>query len=118
MIPVNIDSCFQNYSFNKIFPYTLNVCYPAGIAQIADGISFKIYPNPNPGNFTVSVSSVDHVNGTLSVVDQLGRVIRSQNIDVTGTQQIPLDLGYISTGAYLVIINTGQNKVIKQFVVR
>ena len=118
MVPVNIDSCFQNYSFNKVFPYTLNVCYPAGVSQIADGISFNIYPNPNQGNFTVNVSSVDHVNGTLSVVDQLGRVIKSQSIDVTGTQQIPLDLGYISTGAYLIIINTGQNKSIKQFVVR
>ena len=118
MIPVNIDSCFQNYNFSKVFPYTLNVCYPAGVSQIADGINFNIYPNPNQGIFTVNVSSVDHITGTLSVVDQLGRVIRSQNIDVTGTQQIPMDLGYISTGAYLLIMNTGQNKSIKQFVVR
>lgn len=117
-IPINIDTCMQNYSFAKIFPYSLNVCYPAGISQVTEGINLSIYPNPNQGHFTVSISSADRVSGTMTVLDQLGRVLRSQNIDVTGTQQIPLDMGSISAGAYLLMIHTGQNRSVKQFIVR
>ena len=110
--------CMQNYDFSKIFPFSLNVCYPAGVSQVTEGINLSIYPNPNQGNFTVTVSSSDRVNGTMSILDQLGRVIRVQNIDVTGTSQIPLDLGNVSAGAYLLMINTGENRSVKQFIVR
>jgi hypothetical protein len=117
-IPINVDTCMQNYNFAKIFPYSLNVCYPAGISQVTEGINLSIYPNPNQGIFTMSISSADRVNGTMSVLDQLGRVLKTQSIDVTGTQQIPLDLGGISAGAYLLMINTGQSRSVKQFIVR
>jgi hypothetical protein len=113
-----IRQCEQNYNFTKIFPFSLNVCYPAGISQVTEGINLSIYPNPNQGNFTVTVSSSNHISGTMSVLDQLGRVIKVQNINVTGTSQIYLDLGNVSAGAYLLMINTGESKSVKQFIVR
>jgi hypothetical protein len=54
----------------------------------------------------------------MSILDQLGRVIKTQNIDVTGTRQIALDLGEISAGAYILMINTAQSKSVKQFIVK
>ena len=54
----------------------------------------------------------------MSVSDQLGRVITSQRIDVTGTKQLPIELGNLSPGAYLLEINTGGGRSVKQFIVR
>jgi hypothetical protein len=113
-----IDTCLQNYTFSKTFPYSLNVCYPAGISEVTEGINLSIYPNPNQGNFTVTVASANRVSGTMSVLDQLGRTVKTQSIDVTGAKQIPLDLGNVSAGAYLLMITTGENRSVKQFIVR
>jgi hypothetical protein len=113
-----IRQCMTNYSFTKVFPFSLSVCYPAGVSDVTEGVALTIYPNPNQGNFTVTVSSSERVNGTMSILDQLGRVIKTQNIDVTGTRQIALDLGEISAGAYILMINTAQSKSVKQFIVK
>ena len=111
-------TCMTNYSFTNIYPYSLNVCYPAGISQITDGVDLRIYPNPNQGTFTVALSSSARIIGTMSVLDQLGRILYTENIDMTGAKQIPLDLGNISAGAYILMINTGDSKSMKQFIVR
>ena len=111
-------TCMTNYNFTKIFPYSLDVCYPAGVSQVAAGLNLNIYPNPNQGIFTVTLSSASRVAGTMSVVDQLGRVINTQSIDVTGTKQISLNLGNVSAGAYMLMINTDAGRSVKQFIVK
>jgi hypothetical protein len=112
------DTFIQNFDFSRVYRYAVDVCYPAGINQITDGVTLNIYPNPNQGNFTVTVSSSSRVSGTMSVVDQLGRVISTQSIDVTGTKQVGLNLGNISAGAYLLMINTVEGRSVKQFIVK
>ena len=113
----NIDSCVSG-DLGAYLHYNLNVCYPVGINNVSGDVSLNIYPNPNQGIFTVTVSSANHIVGTMSVSDQLGRVITSQRIDVTGTKQLPIELGNLSPGAYLLEINTGGGRSVKQFIVR
>jgi hypothetical protein len=113
-----IHRCMTNYNFAKVFPYSLDVCYPAGISQISENIDLNIYPNPNQGNLTVTIASSNHISGTMSVLDQLGRVVHTQNIDMTGSRLIPLELGDISAGAYLLMITTGDSRSVKQFIVK
>jgi hypothetical protein len=114
----SIDTCIQNFKFTSAFPYTLNVCYPQGINTVDQKVSFNIYPNPNQGTFTVTVSSAYAVSGTMSVVDQLGRTIMSQSIEVNGSKQIALNLGDISAGAYILMINTPESRSVKQFIIK
>jgi len=112
-----IDSCVSG-DLGAYLHYNLNVCYPAGINNVSGDVSLNIYPNPNQGVFTVTVSSANHITGTMSVSDQLGRIIKTQNIDVTGTKQLPMELGNLSAGAYLLEINTGGGRSVKQFIVK
>jgi len=112
-----IDSC-QSGDLGAYLKYTLSVCWPAGINNISSDLSLNIYPNPNQGTFTVTVSSANHIFGMMSVVDQLGRIVNSQSIDVTGTKQIPLEMGNLSSGVYMLEINAGGSRSVKQFVVK
>ena len=112
------DSCLNNFNLSRVFPYSLNVCYPTGINEVLDGVSLDIYPNPNQGAFTVTISAADHTGGEMIVIDQLGRSIYSQSIDVTGTKQIPLALGHVAPGIYMLVIHTLSGKSVKQFIIK
>jgi hypothetical protein len=116
------DSCFPVYNFSNAFPYKLIVDTAStshvGISEIASGLDLNIFPNPNQGNFTVNISSMTSITGTMSVVDQLGRVLHTQSIDVAGTKQVPLELGDIAPGAYLLMINAEGARSVKQFIVK
>ena len=115
-----VDSVFPKFNFASVYPYKLNVkAAPTnGISEVAAGVDLNIFPNPNQGNFIVSISSTTTLNGTLSIVDQLGRTITTQSIEVAGTKQIPLELGNIAQGAYLLVINAEGSRSVKQFIVR
>jgi hypothetical protein len=108
----------MNVSFTQVYPYKLSVCYPAGVAEISEGVALNIYPNPNQGTFTVSVSSADHIGGQLTIVDQLGRTIHAQDMDVTGTKQISVDLGRVSPGIYVLMMNTANGRTVRSFSVK
>jgi hypothetical protein len=112
-----IDSC-QSGNLGSYLKYSLNVCNPAGINNVSSDLSLNIYPNPNQGAFTVTVSSASHITGMMSVLDQLGRIVNAQSIDVTGTKQIPLEMSNLSSGVYLLEINAGGSRSVKQFVVK
>jgi hypothetical protein len=112
-----VDTC-MNVSFTQVYPYKLSVCYPAGVAEISEGVALNIYPNPNQGTFTVSVSSADHIGGQLTIVDQLGRTIHAQDMDITGTKQISVDLGRVSPGIYVLMMNTANGRTVRSFSVK
>lgn len=111
------DTCMA-YSFTNSFPDTLKVCGNLGVNSISQDLNLSIYPNPNQGNFTVTISSVSAISGTVSVMDELGRIITTENVEVTGTKQIPLELGNVTPGAYLLVLNSQNGRSVKQFIVK
>jgi hypothetical protein len=104
-------------TLSRFFPYSLQVCNAAGISEVLNGVNLAIYPNPNQGTFTVTLSTADRLTGDLMIMDELGRTIHTESVDVTGTKHISLDLGNIAAGSYLLVINTAGGKSVKQFVV-
>ena len=118
VLGLNIDSC-QSGNLGSYISYSLKVCFGVGVLEINTGaVGLNIYPNPNQGAFTVTVSSAEHTSGQMSVLDQLGRSIHTQEIDVTGTKQIPIELGNISAGVYVLMVNTANGKTVREFVVK
>lgn len=113
----NFDTCL-NYTFTRSYPDTIYVCNPSGVSEISQNLNLSLYPNPNQGTFTVSISSATHVSGTMIVTDQIGRAIYNQSLDVIGTKQIPLELGNIAPGVYMLVVNTDGVRSVKQFVVK
>ncbi|MBS1592763.1 MAG: T9SS type A sorting domain-containing protein [Bacteroidetes bacterium] len=113
------DSCITNVSFSRVYPYHLTVCgSTVGITEVINGVSLNVFPNPNQGSFNVSISTDDRITGDISVMDALGRTVHTEALDVTGTKQIALDLGNVSAGVYVLLVNTANGKAVKQFTVK
>jgi hypothetical protein len=111
-------SCQNNFNFTRAYPYKLTVAYPTGVQNVIGGVDLGIYPNPNHGAFTVSISTDDRIAGDIMVMDALGRTIHTEAIDITGTKQIALDLGNVASGIYMLVVNTANGKAVKQFSVK
>ena len=108
----------QAFDFTRVYPYKLTVAYPTGIQEVLNGVDMKVYPNPNQGSFNVTISADDRITGDINVVDALGRTIHTEALDVTGTKQIALDLGNVSPGVYVLLVNTANGKAVRQFTVK
>ncbi|WP_324670561.1 PA14 domain-containing protein [Hymenobacter sp. GOD-10R] len=65
----------------------------------ANGLS--VYPNPNEGAFTVEFSSKVTQAATLTLTDNLGRVVKEQKLQVqAGFNQVPVDTQNAADGMY------------------
>ena len=114
-----IDSCVGG-SLGMFFNFSLNVCDTAhhtGISDFTEGLNLNIYPNPNHGSFTLNLSVAERLVGELSVTDAIGRTIYTQTLDVLGTNSIPLQLGNLASGTYLLSVKDAQHKSVRQFIV-
>jgi hypothetical protein len=86
---------------------------------VAASYRLNLYPNPNSGQFTVSFYTENLTQEVLvSVFDPTGRRIFSYPHDPNrGTNELTLDLGRLSKGAYSVRISQGARSAARQFIV-
>jgi len=88
-----------------------------GTQELQTG-NFNIYPVPNDGRFTVSMTSVSREHFTLSIYNNLGIQIREvKDIEVNGIAEQVIDLRPVASGIYTVVIRSGSSKVVKRVVV-
>ena len=75
------------------------------IYDIVNNNSFQVYPNPNNGSFTIQLKNTADKNGTITIVDMLGRTVYeslyklNNNEDVISISQL-----HLKAGTYNVII--------------
>ncbi|MBL4625056.1 MAG: immune inhibitor A [Flavobacteriales bacterium] len=76
------------------------------LSEIGLNSSLTVFPNPNDGSFTVAIAGNDTEQFTLSIVDVVGRQIRStKSINGNSTTEIQLQE---STGIYFVVVRNGE----------
>jgi lysophospholipase L1-like esterase len=62
------------------------------------------YPNPNKGDFGIELSNVEQ-QGTIIIVDMLGRLIHRSNY--SDNNPISISIPYIERGVYMITVNDG-----------
>ena len=76
----------------------------SGINEI-ESSTFQVYPNPNNGSFTIQLKNTADKNGTITIVDMLGRTVYeslyklNNNEDIISISQL-----HLKEGTYNVII--------------
>lgn len=104
---------------------TLNGCSSAQsntlitYVGIADGEAFgyQVYPVPNKGQFTVSVTGVEPGGYILRVQNAVGQTVYETSAQTNGTIKEELNLSWLPSGLYNVGIVTGQHAMVRKIIV-
>jgi hypothetical protein len=81
-------------------------------------LKMDIYPVPNDGQFSISVSSGTETTFTLEVYNIPGSKIYSKsNIHVVGTSLMNIDLGPVPGGLYNVILHNAGNQAVRKIII-
>ena len=80
--------------------------------------NFSIYPVPNDGRFTISVTSPVQDTYSIVIYNQLGaKIYELKDVQVNGTFEKQIDLRPVATGVYSVMFFNGEHKVVKKVLV-
>lgn len=88
-----------------------------GIGEITTG-SFNVYPVPNDGKFTVTVTSPQPEKISLQVFNQTGeKIFELSDLTVNGTFGKTIDMRPAATGIYSVVLLKGDVKTVRRIMV-
>ncbi len=90
----------------------------SGIEGLMNGISFDLYPNPNNGILFMDISSGQNYELTITVINQIGVVVKEENISIGENSNIQLDLNDLSSGIYFINIKGDIINVTRKIVVQ
>jgi hypothetical protein len=80
--------------------------------------SINVYPVPNDGKFTVSITDPSQDPFTITVYSYLGvQMLEIRNISVTGHLDQTIDLSSAFNGIYNVMIRNDNNRIVKRLVI-
>ncbi|MDX5348888.1 MAG: T9SS type A sorting domain-containing protein, partial [Hymenobacteraceae bacterium] len=88
--------------------YAIYIRNPLGIKEKLPQLSFSVYPNPSTGQVTVKTETTK--TQTLEVVNMLGQVLYTKQLQPNETQEHHLDLSYLPKGMYLVRITSANGE--------
>ncbi|MCW5931892.1 MAG: T9SS type A sorting domain-containing protein [Bacteroidetes bacterium] len=89
---------------------------PTGFEEKEHDFKFKIFPNPNNGNFKIMYLLPQNKAGKLEIFDINGRAVYSQNLPQWSTLQF-ISLPKLSNGIYAVKINSNNFSVTKKLII-
>jgi hypothetical protein len=94
-----------------------HILFYVGINAIESN-NISIFPVPNDGQFTLSMTSPSKRLFTISVYNNLGiKIIEDEDIEVTGTVNHKIDLRPIQNGIYSVLIHNSVGQFVRKIVV-
>lgn len=89
---------------------------PSGIAEAANALNWTIYPNPNNGQFILSLNNTGSFNVTVS--NLLGETVYTDNILSQGEKQSSINLEGVSKGVYIVRVSDGSSESTQRLIVK
>lgn len=113
-----INDYFQGDTGNLTL-WSVEICRQTAVLNTTNfGLAdFKIYPNPNKGNFNVQFNSESSNEIKIAIYDISGRQIFNKSYQNTGLFSENLQLNNVQSGVYLVNVIDGDKKEVKKIVI-
>jgi|GEM_PF-1970616 len=106
-----------NYVTLNLLPYTIYIDPALSVKETAAANNFKIYPNPNNGEFILVTDFVSGNNSVLKIKNIFGEKVYEQAFDKPG-QIINLSKTGIPAGIYYAEINNSEKIRITKFILK
>jgi hypothetical protein len=92
----------------------------SGIKDSKQGLaSIKIFPVPNNGKFTLTISSLNKDTYSIRIFNDIGIEIYSKKeIEITGSVGLYIDLGSNRSGVYNLLCESKANNIVEKFIIR
>ncbi|MHB1277024.1 MAG: immunoglobulin-like domain-containing protein [Bacteroidia bacterium] len=90
-----------------------------GIEAVDVNKAVSVYPNPNQGQFTIKLDAELGVNGAdVVILDMLGHVVFTSGAESFNNGELAVDLAHLSSGVYLVQVNTAMGSTNKRVAIK
>ena len=111
----NPDSCETEFD-GEVEDYNLIVQQTLGV-ETTDFNDFKIWPNPNTGTFTVSLSATSDQDVNLVMYDIRGRQVYAKSYQSSYTFSQRINVEHLASGLYVLKVTNGTQSTIKKIVI-
>lgn len=90
-----------------------------GLDEVSDNdIKIELYPNPNKGHFTLGLNNNSESKLKVEVLDVVGKTVHSESRSINSEgKSIEMDLSYLSTGIYTILVLSKNWKISKQLII-
>jgi hypothetical protein len=108
-------------SMSDRFELVFNPVAVTGVKGLGQGQFFGIHPNPSNGNsrVTLAVSGVSDEEAVVTVVDMVGKVVFSGNMNLSGSNLNEKEFDFaLPSGVYTVRFNSRRNSFMEKMVIR
>ncbi len=102
-------------SLGQAFTVTVIQEGTTGIAENGTQ-AFRLFPNPNNGNFTVDLSGIGSPLRRISVLDVTGKVVMAQEMNVAAVGLIDLAVP-CSKGTYIFVVESEQGRMYERVMI-
>ena len=123
----------HTYNNTGLYTVSLKVCHddicdtvvrtnfievlPNGIVELKADISAEVYPNPNKGRFTLHIISASNEKLQLQVFSTIGKMIHSEELNVSGDVSKDIDLTHTPKGIYYLRLLSHDNMVLSRKII-
>ena len=78
----------------------------------------EVYPNPNRGKFNIKVTSAETVEMNIEIFNVSGALVwKQENVTIHGSQILPVNMGIVPDGVYMVTLRDAKTNTVKRIVI-
>jgi len=112
-----LNDCGEGTS-SEIYTVTAEICVGIG-NPLADNTSFRIYPNPGNGIFTLDVTTEENTVVDIKVLNPLNTAVYEKKyLPLRGKKTLTFDLTHQPDGIYFLLIENGNNRIVRKIVIQ
>lgn len=106
------NGCARNFNTNNNFGMKITASAPLATK---DFLSNKFSVTPNPANDYITISNSENIKvSNIKITDLNGRVVKQNNFD--NVSNINLNVSDLSSGVYMMNINTNEGSTVKKII--
>ncbi|MDX2001634.1 MAG: PKD domain-containing protein [Chitinophagales bacterium] len=99
---------------NCVETFNFTITSTTGIANVDELVSFKVYPNPNSGKFSVSVDLPEVSDCKIEVFNVIGELVFTIQAPATKQKEFIIDLSSQASANYYVKLSSEKYNLVKK----